>query len=44
VVNAYEALCAEGFVRGAIGSGTRVFPTDPLPVSDPDGNPLYLHR
>ncbi len=20
------------------------FPTDPLPVCDPDGNPLYLHR
>jgi len=63
VVNAYEALSAEGLVTGAIGSGTRVtatvrrrrldlrsvlreshFPTDPLPVCDPDGNPLYLHR
>jgi len=20
------------------------FPTDPLPVRDPDGNPLYVHR
>jgi len=20
------------------------FPTDPLPVCDPDGNPLYIHR
>jgi GntR family transcriptional regulator / MocR family aminotransferase len=63
VVNAYEALSAEGLVAGAIGSGTRVaatvrrrrldlrsvmreshYPTDPLPVCDPDGNPLYLHR
>jgi DNA-binding transcriptional regulator YhcF (GntR family) len=63
VVNAYEALAAEGFVTGAIGSGTRVtgatrgrrldllsvlrksqYPNDPVPVSDPDGNPLYLHR
>jgi DNA-binding transcriptional regulator YhcF (GntR family) len=63
VMNAYEALSAEGLVTGAIGSGTRVtttvrrhrldlrsvlreshFPTDPLPVCDPDGNPLYLHR
>jgi DNA-binding transcriptional regulator YhcF (GntR family) len=62
IVNAYEALSAEGLVTGAIGSGTRVtgtvrrrrldvrrvlreshFPTDPLPVCDPDGNPLYLH-
>jgi DNA-binding transcriptional regulator YhcF (GntR family) len=63
VINAYESLCAEGLVTGAIGSGTRVtaklrrrrldvgsvlreshFPTDPLPVCDPDGNPLYLHK
>jgi DNA-binding transcriptional regulator YhcF (GntR family) len=63
VVNAYEALSAEGLVTGTVGSGTRVtatvrwrkldfrsilreshFPTDPLPVCDPDGNPLYLHR
>jgi GntR family transcriptional regulator/MocR family aminotransferase len=61
VVNAYQALSAEGLVAGAVGSGTRVatavrrldvlsilreshFPTDPLPVCDPDGNPLYLHR
>ncbi|MGA2594224.1 MAG: winged helix-turn-helix domain-containing protein [Bryobacteraceae bacterium] len=63
VVNAYEALSAEGLVTGAIGSGTRVtatvrrrrldvrsilreshFPTDPTPVCDPDGNPLYMHR
>jgi DNA-binding GntR family transcriptional regulator len=63
VVNAYEALSAEGLVAGVVGSGTRVaaavrprrldfrsilrashFPTDPLPVCDPDGNPLYLHR
>lgn len=63
VLNAYEALSAEGLVTGAIGSGTRVtgtvrrrrldvprvlreshYPTDPLPVCDPDGNPLYLHR
>jgi len=63
VLNAYEALCAEGLVKGAVGSGTRVistvrrrrldvrsvlreshFPTDPLPVCDPDGNPLYMHR
>jgi hypothetical protein len=20
------------------------FPTDPVPVCDPDGNPLYMHR
>ncbi len=61
VVNAYQALSAEGLVAGAVGSGTRVatavrrldvlsilreshFPTDPLPVCDPDGNLLYLHR
>jgi len=63
VVNAYEALSAEGLVSGAVGSGTRVtatvrrsrldlwnvlrkshFPTDALPICDPDGNPLYLHR
>jgi DNA-binding transcriptional regulator YhcF (GntR family) len=61
VVNAYEALAAEGLVTGAIGSGTRVaaplrrrrldfrrvlreshFPNDPVPFSDPDGNPLLI--
>jgi DNA-binding transcriptional regulator YhcF (GntR family) len=62
VVNAYEALAAEGLVTGAIGSGTRVaapvvrrrrldirrilreshFPSDPVPLSDPDGNPLLI--
>ena len=63
VVNAYEALAAEGLVTGATGSGTRVsatvrarrrtldlrsvlrdshFPVDPLPLSDPDGNPLLI--
>ncbi len=61
VVNAYEALAAEGLVMGAIGSGTRVaatvrrrrldlrnilrdshFPSDPVPLCDPDGNPLLI--
>ena len=62
VLNAYEALCAEGLVTGAIGSGTRVtatirrrrpldvlrvlreshFPTDPLPICDPDGNLILV--
>jgi DNA-binding transcriptional regulator YhcF (GntR family) len=62
VVNAYEALAAEGLVTGAIGSGTRVaasicrrrrldlrsvlrdshFPTNPVPLCDPDGNPLLI--
>jgi DNA-binding transcriptional regulator YhcF (GntR family) len=62
VVNAYEALAAEGLVTGAIGSGTRVsanvrgrrrldlrnvlrdahFPNDPVPMCDPDGNPLLI--
>jgi len=62
VVNAYEALSAEGLVTGAVGSGTRVatairrprrldlrrllqeshFPNDPLPMCDPDGNPLLI--
>ena len=62
VLNAYEALYAEGLVTGAIGSGTRVtatirrrrpldvlrvlrgshFPTDPLPMCDPDGNPILI--
>ena len=61
VVNAYEALAADGLVTGAIGSGTRVattvrrrrldlksvlreshFPTDPVPMCDPDGNLLLI--
>ena len=62
VVNAYEALAAEGLVTGAIGSGTRVaasfrrgrsldlrsvlrdshFPSNPVPLCDPDGNPLLI--
>ena len=62
VVNAYEALAAEGLITGAIGSGTRVaasirrsrsldlrsvlrdshFPTNPVPLCDPDGNPLLI--
>jgi GntR family transcriptional regulator/MocR family aminotransferase len=61
VVNAYETLCAEGLVTGAVGSGTRVstsvrrrsldlrrvlreshFPTDQMPMCDPDGNPLVI--
>src|SRR5580658_220268 len=63
IVNAYEALSAEGLVTGAVGSGTRVaatvrerrrrldvrnllrdshYPTDPVPLCDPDGNPLLI--
>jgi DNA-binding transcriptional MocR family regulator len=64
VLNAYEALAAEGLVDGKIGSGTAVpgcvmplrlpdlgmilrrshYPVNRVPLRDPDGNPLYLHR
>jgi DNA-binding GntR family transcriptional regulator len=62
VVNAYDALAAEGLLATRIGSGTRVlaaaparldprrllrdahYPTAPVRLHDPDGNPVYFHR
>jgi GntR family transcriptional regulator / MocR family aminotransferase len=71
VLNAYEALIADGLLAARIGSGTRVLPSDRIrslatpmgrpfdlwvafreahfptvsaSLSDPDGNPIYIHR